>query len=39
MNTPALSELNTLLSEYTPKVLESTFFAASKLGAIHQNSR
>ena len=32
MNTPALSELNTLLSEYTPKVLESTFFALLNLG-------
>lgn len=32
MNTPALSELNTLLPEYTPKVLESTFFALLNLG-------
>ena len=32
LNTPALSELNTLLSEYTPKVLESTFFALLNLG-------
>ena len=32
MNTPALSELNTLLPEYTPKLLESTFFALLNLG-------
>ena len=32
MNTPALSELNTLLPEYTPKVLESTFYALLNLG-------
>ena len=32
MNTPALSELNTLLPEYTPRVLESTFFALLNLG-------
>ena len=32
MNAPALSELNTLLPEYTPKVLESTFFALLNLG-------
>ena len=32
MNTPALSELSTLLPEYTPKVLESTFFALINLG-------
>ena len=32
INTPALSELNTLLPEYTPKVLESTFFALLNLG-------
>ena len=32
MNTPALSELNTLLPEYTPKILESTFFALINLG-------
>ena len=32
MNTPALSELRTLLPEYTPKVLESTFFALLNLG-------
>lgn len=32
MNTPALSELNTLLPEYTPKILESTFFALLNLG-------
>ena len=32
VNTPALSELNTLLPEYTPKVLESTFFALINLG-------
>ncbi len=32
MNTPARSELNTLLPEYTPKVLESTFFALINLG-------
>ena len=32
MNTPTLSELNTLLPEYTSKVLESTFFALLNLG-------
>ena len=32
MNTPALSELSTLLPEYTPKLLESTFFALLNLG-------
>ena len=32
MNTPTLSELNTLLPEYTPKLLESTFFALLNLG-------
>ena len=32
MNTPTLSELNTLLPEYTPKVLESTFYALLNLG-------
>ena len=32
MNTPALSNLNTLLPDYTPKVLESTFFALLNLG-------
>ena len=32
MNTPALSELNTLLPEYTTKVIESTFFALINLG-------
>lgn len=32
MNTPALRELDTLLPEYTPKVLESTFFALLNLG-------
>ena len=32
MNTPALSQLNTLLPEYTPKVLESTFYALLNLG-------
>ena len=32
MNTPPLSELNTLLPEYTPKVLDSTFFALLNLG-------
>ena len=32
MNTPALSNLKTLLPEYTPKVLESTFFALLNLG-------
>ena len=32
MNTPTLSELHTLLPEYTPKVLESTFYALLNLG-------
>ena len=32
MNTPTLNELNTLLPEYTPKVLESTFYALLNLG-------
>ena len=32
INTPTLNELNTLLPEYTPKVLESTFFALLNLG-------
>ena len=32
INTPTLNELSTLLPEYTPKVLESTFFALLRLG-------
>ena len=32
MNTPTLSELQTLLPEYTPKVIESTFYALLNLG-------
>ncbi len=32
MNTPTLNELSTLLPEYTPKVLESTFYALLNLG-------
>lgn len=32
MNTPSLNELNTLLPDYTPKVLESTFYALLNLG-------
>ena len=32
INTPTLKELNTLLPEYTPKVLESTFYALLNLG-------
>lgn len=32
MNTPSLDELSTLLPEYTPKVLESTFYALLNLG-------
>jgi len=32
LNTPTLSELNTLLPEYTPKVLASTFYALLNLG-------
>ena len=32
MNTPTLSELQTLLPEYTPKVVESTFYALLNLG-------
>ncbi len=32
MNTPTFSELSTLLPEYTPKVLESTFYALLNLG-------
>ena len=32
INTPTLKELNTQLPEYTPQVLESTFFALLNLG-------
>ena len=32
MNTPGLNELSALLPEYTPKVLESTFYALLNLG-------
>ncbi len=32
INTPSLNELSTLLPEYTPKVLESTFYALLNLG-------
>ncbi len=32
MNTPTLNQLSTLLPEYTPKVLESTFYALLNLG-------
>lgn len=32
INTPTLNELNTLLPEYTPQVIESTFFALLNLG-------
>ena len=32
MNTPSLNELSTLLPDYTPKVLESTFYALLNLG-------
>ena len=32
MNTPAFNELSTLLPEYTPQLLESTFFALLNLG-------
>jgi selenocysteine-specific elongation factor len=32
INTPGLSELDTLLPEYTPQVIESTFFALLNLG-------
>lgn len=32
INTPTLNELNTLLIEYTPQVIESTFFALLNLG-------
>ena len=32
IHTPTLNELNTLLPEHTPKVLESTFFALLRLG-------
>ena len=32
IHTPTLNELSTLLPEYTPKVLESTFFALLRLG-------
>ena len=32
MNTPSLNALNTLLPDYTPKVLESTFYALLNLG-------
>ncbi len=32
INTPSLKELNTLLSEYTPQVIEATFYALLNLG-------
>ncbi len=32
LNTPSLNELNTLLSTYTPQVIESTFYALLNLG-------
>ena len=32
INTPGLNELNTRLSEYTPQVIESTFYALLNLG-------
>ena len=32
INTPGLNELNSLLSEYTPQVIESTFYALLNLG-------
>ncbi len=32
IHTPTLNELSTLLPEYTPKVLESTFYALLRLG-------
>lgn len=32
INTPTLNELNTSLPEYTPRVIESTFFALLNLG-------
>ena len=32
INTPTLNELSTLLPEYTPKLLEATFFALLNLG-------
>lgn len=32
INTPAVNELGTLLPEYTPQVIESTFFALLNLG-------
>ena len=32
MNTPSLNALNTLLPEYAPKILESTFYALLNLG-------
>ena len=32
IHTPSLNELSTLLPEYTPKVLESTFYALLRLG-------
>ena len=32
IHTPTLNELNSLLPEYTPKILESTFYALLRLG-------
>lgn len=32
INTPGLNELNTLLSDYTPQVIEATFYALLNLG-------
>ena len=32
MNTPAFNELSTLFPEYTPQLLESTFYALLNLG-------
>ncbi|MYG00558.1 selenocysteine-specific translation elongation factor, partial [Candidatus Poribacteria bacterium] len=38
INTPSFNELNTLLPEYTPQVLESTFYALLNLGQFIKTS-
>ncbi len=38
INTPGFNELNTLLPEYTPQVLESTFYALLNLGQFIKTS-
>lgn len=38
INTPSFNELNTLLPEYTPQVIESTFYALLNLGQFIKTS-